>query len=49
MLLQIQNLKEIPYGFEISPKKYGPHLWIDRKIFFWKSWKKSGHQDRIKI
>ena len=40
MLLHKGNLKEITWGFEISPKKWGPHLWIDRKNIFWKSWKK---------
>ena len=33
------NNKEIPWGFEISPKKSCPQLWIDRKNIFWKSWK----------
>ena len=39
MLLHNGNLKEIPWGFEISPKKSCPQLWIDRKNIFWKSWK----------
>ena len=37
MLLHNGNPKEIPWGFEISPKKSCPQLWIDR--FFLKSWK----------